>query len=147
MSTLLGPCHGKRTTCEESQRGLLLLPVDMNGFKFLTVSVAPHPTISGRPTSAASMAVGQFFNPDEGKLDVCPWFMLQSSYSHKEMFVKEDHPLALNLSFSISLGLLPATLSLKTAGCGIKYSGLQDEETEDVETFAWDDTSGHHIYI
>ncbi|KAM6587278.1 hypothetical protein CsatA_009883 [Cannabis sativa] len=90
-------------------------------------------TISGRPTSAASMAVGQFFNPDEGKLDVSPWFMLQSSYSHKEMFVKEDHPLALNLSFSISLGLLPATLSLKIAGCGIKYSGLQDEETEDVE--------------
>lgn len=41
--------------------------------------------------------------------------------------MKEDHPLALNLSFTISLGLLPVTLSLKTAGCGIKNSELPDE--------------------
>lgn len=49
------------------------------------------------------------------------------------MLVKEDHPLVLNLSFTISLGLLPATLSLETAGCGIKNSGLQDEAA-DVES-------------
>lgn len=48
----------------------------------------------------------------------------------QEMFLKEDHPLALNLSFSISLGLLPVTLSLKPAGCGIKSSG---EDGDDVE--------------
>lgn len=49
------------------------------------------------------------------------------------MFLKEDHPLALNLSFKISLGLLPVTLSLKPAGCGIKSSVLSDEEAGDVE--------------
>lgn len=47
--------------------------------------------------------------------------------------MKEDHPLALNLSFALSLGLLPVTLSLKTAGCGIKNSGLPDEEAGIVE--------------
>lgn len=52
----------------------------------------------------------------------------------QEMFLKEDHPLALNLSFSISLGLLPVTMSLKTAGCGIKSSGLPDDEAGDVES-------------
>lgn len=49
------------------------------------------------------------------------------------MFLKEDHPLAFNFSFGISLGLLPVTLSLKTAGCGIKTSGLPVEEAGDVE--------------
>ena len=47
--------------------------------------------------------------------------------------LKEDHPLAFNISFSISLGLLPITLSLKTAGCGIKNSGLPDEEARSME--------------
>jgi hypothetical protein len=49
------------------------------------------------------------------------------------MLVKEDHPLALNLSFAISLGLLPVTLSLKTVGCGVKNSGLQDGEAGNEE--------------
>ncbi|XP_024031314.1 uncharacterized protein LOC21400655 isoform X2 [Morus notabilis] len=133
----------------------LLRPEDMRGFRFLTISVAPRPTISGRPPPAASMAVGQFFNP-EGVMDISPWLMLQSTYSHKEMFLKEDHPLALNLSFGISLGLLPVSLSLKTAGCGIKNS-LPDEEAADVErlcklrcfppiAFAWDYISGLHVF-
>ncbi|KAH7847529.1 hypothetical protein Vadar_027217 [Vaccinium darrowii] len=39
----------------------LLAPGDMRGFRFLTISVAPSPTVSGRPPPAASMAVGQFF--------------------------------------------------------------------------------------
>lgn len=47
--------------------------------------------------------------------------------------LKEDHPLAFNMSFSISLGLLPVTLSLKTAGCGIKNSGLPVEEARSME--------------
>ncbi|XP_048327916.2 uncharacterized protein LOC107415154 isoform X1 [Ziziphus jujuba] len=134
-------------------------PKDMHGFRFLTISVAPRPSISGRPPPATSMAVGQFFNPDEGELDISPWLMLLSTYSNKEMFLKEDHPLALNLSFKISLGLLPVTLSLKPAGCGIKSSVLSDEEAGDVENsrlcklrcfppvaFAWDNTSGLHIF-
>lgn len=51
----------------------------------------------------------------------------------QNMFLKEDHPLLLNLSFGISLGLLPVTVSLKTAGCGIKSSGLPIEEAGDTE--------------
>lgn len=51
----------------------------------------------------------------------------------QEMFLKEDHPLAFNLSFAISLGLLPVTLSLETAGCGIKKSGLPDEDGEHLD--------------
>jgi hypothetical protein len=40
-------------------------------------------TISGRPPPAASMAVGQFFNPDDGKRDLSAQFMLLSSHSQK----------------------------------------------------------------
>ncbi|XP_062151546.1 GPI inositol-deacylase isoform X6 [Alnus glutinosa] len=135
-------------------------PEDMRGFRFLTISVAPRPTVSGRPPPAASMAVGQFYNPEEGKIELPSLLMLQSIYSHKQdMLVKEDHPLALNLSFAISLGLLPVTLSLKTVGCGVKNSGLQDGEAGNEENgrlcklrcfppvaLVWDDTSGLHIF-
>ncbi|XP_054801795.1 uncharacterized protein LOC129305762 isoform X2 [Prosopis cineraria] len=134
-------------------------PEDMRGFRFLTISVAPRPTISGRPPPAASMAVGQFFNPEEGKLEISPWLMLQSTYSQKEMMLEEAHPLAVRLSFSTSLGLLPVTLSLKTASCGIDNSGLPEEEAGDLESsrlcklrcfppvaLAYDDTCGLHIY-
>lgn len=47
--------------------------------------------------------------------------------------MEEDHPLAFNLSFGMSLGLLPVTLSLRTASCGIKNSGLPDEEAGHIE--------------
>ncbi|BBH00492.1 hydrolase, partial [Prunus dulcis] len=127
-------------------------PEDMRGFRFLTISVAPRPTISGRPPPAVSMAVGQFFNPEEGERS--------SRLGHcLEISLKEDHPLALNLSFTTSLGLLPVMFSLKTAGCGIKNSGLPDEQADDIDNsklcklrcfppvaFAWDDTSGLHIF-
>lgn len=46
------------------------------------------------------------------------------------MLLKEDHPLAFNLSFSISLGLLPTILSLKTTGCGIKSTAEQTGDDE-----------------
>ncbi|XP_061336621.1 GPI inositol-deacylase isoform X1 [Gastrolobium bilobum] len=134
-------------------------PEDMHGFRFLTISVAPRPTVSGRPPPAASMAVGQFFNPEEGNQNLSPWFMFQSIYSQKELLIEEAHPLAVKLSFAISLGLLPVTLSLKTASCGIRNSGLPEEEAGDLESsrlcklrcfppvaLAWDDTSGLHIY-
>ncbi|OVA08276.1 Armadillo [Macleaya cordata] len=133
-------------------------PEDMQGFRFLTISVAPRPTVSGRPPPAASMAVGQFFNPEEGKKEFSPGSLLLSSYTEQEMLLEEDHPLAFNLSFSISLGLLPVTLSLKTRGCGIKNSALPVEEAGDVEhsrlcklrcfpplAVAWDPISGLQI--
>lgn len=136
---------------------LRLGPEDMHDFRFLTISVAPRPTVSGRPPPAASMAVGQFFNPKEGKKEFSPSSMLISSYVQEEVFLRENHPLALNLSFSISLGLLPVTLSVRTAGCGIKNSGLPIEQAGDVEhglcklrcfppvALAWDSTSGLHV--
>lgn len=40
----------------------------------------------------------------------------------QEMLLKEDHNLALNLSFSVSLGVLPVAISLQTEGCGLKDS-------------------------
>lgn len=49
--------------------------------------------------------------------------------------MKEDHPLALNLSFSVSLGLLPVILSLRTAGCGVKATGDQLEAEKNSELF------------
>lgn len=35
------------------------------------------------------MAVGQFFNPEEGSQELSPWFMLQSSYSQKVVIFLE----------------------------------------------------------
>lgn len=134
-------------------------PKDMHGFRFLTISVAPSPAVSGRPPPAASMAVGQFFNPVEGSRKFTRQSLLLSMYSQKDMLLMEDHPLALNLSFDISLGLLPVKLSLETTGCGIKKSGLPDEEAGDMDdsglcklrcfppvALAWDPTSGLHIF-
>lgn len=108
-------------------------PDDMHGFRFLTISVAPRQTVSGRPPPAASMAVGQFFNPEEGKMKFSPGSLLFPFIARKGILLKEDHPLVLNLSFSISIGLLPVTLSLETTGCGIKSSGLPVEESGDAE--------------
>nr|GMC64233.1 putative GPI inositol-deacylase PGAP1-like, Alpha/Beta hydrolase fold protein [Ipomoea batatas] len=51
---------------------LWLHPTDMHGFRFLTISVAPRQTVLGRPPPPASMGVGQFFNPDEGRIEVSP---------------------------------------------------------------------------
>lgn len=38
-------------------------------------------TISGKPPPAVSMAVGQFFNPDAGRVEISPWSMLLSNYN------------------------------------------------------------------
>lgn len=51
----------------------------------------------------------------------------------QEMILNEDHPLALNLSFSVSLGLMPVTLSVKTTGCGIRKSEFTADETGEME--------------
>ncbi|KAL8136253.1 uncharacterized protein LOC141713714 isoform X1 [Apium graveolens] len=133
-------------------------PKDMHGFKFLTISVAPPPVFSGRPPPATSMAVGQFFDPDEGKTEFSPYLLLQSMVSQRDKILKEDHPLALDLSFSVSLGLLPVKFSLEPTGCGIQKSELV-EEVKDMEisklckrrcfppvALAWDVSSGLHIF-
>ncbi|XP_010528191.1 PREDICTED: GPI inositol-deacylase [Tarenaya hassleriana] len=138
---------------------LRLGPEDMRGFRFLTISVAPRQTVSGRPPPAVSMAVGQFFNPEEGAMEVSSQSMLLSTYWPKNLLLKEDHPLVYNLSFAMSLGLLPITLSLKTAGCGIKTTGLPDGESGDLDkeklcklrcfppvALAWDSASGLHVF-
>ncbi|KAL9231516.1 hypothetical protein vseg_006738 [Gypsophila vaccaria] len=136
-----------------------LSPEHLKGFKFITISIAPRPTVSGRPPPAASMAVGQFFNLEKGAIELSPSSILLSAYSQKEMSFNEEHPIALDLSFAVSLGLLPVKLSVKTTGCGIKRSMLHDQEDADAENsrlcklrcfpavaLAWDGTSGLHIY-
>ncbi|KAJ6424021.1 hypothetical protein OIU84_024906 [Salix udensis] len=123
---------GSQTEQAPPSAVLWLSPEDMHGFRFLTVSVAPRPTISGRPPPAASMAVGQFFNPDDGKRDLSAQFMLLSTHSQKELLLKEDHPLALNLSFTKRLE------TWKTVGfvnCGV-FPPI---------VLAWDHTAGLHI--
>ncbi|XVF57876.1 hypothetical protein PTKIN_Ptkin07bG0017800 [Pterospermum kingtungense] len=149
---------GSQTEQAPPSAVLHLGPEEMHGFRFLTISVAPRPTISGRPPPATSMAVGQFFNRDEGEREFSPVSMLLSTHSRQEIFLKEDHPLAFNMSFAISLGLLPVTFSLKTAGCGIKDSGLLDDAADTENTklcklrcfppvaLAWDPTSGLHLF-
>ncbi|KAB2614050.1 GPI inositol-deacylase-like [Pyrus ussuriensis x Pyrus communis] len=135
-----GPAPTQPTEQASPSAIFRLGPEDMRGFRFLTISVAPRPTISGRPPPAVSMAVGQFFNPEEGEREFSPWSMPIPSYSYK-------------------LGLLPVMFSLKAAGCGIKNSGLPDEQAGDEDNsklcklrcfppiaFAWDHTSGLHIF-
>ncbi|CAD6219907.1 unnamed protein product [Miscanthus lutarioriparius] len=145
---------GSQTEQPPPSAFLLLSPEEMSGFGFMTISVAPRPTISGRPPPAASMAVGQFFNPEEGASALSIGTIIRSSFAPEEIFLLEDHPLALNLSFSASLGLLPVTLSLKTAGCGIKNAGDQMEAERNnlcklrcfpPVALAWDSVSGLHI--
>ncbi|KAL4589214.1 hypothetical protein LXL04_002119 [Taraxacum kok-saghyz] len=134
-----------------------LEPKDMDGFRFLTISVAPSPTVSGRPPPAASMAVGQFFNPQQGRKNFSPHSLLFSMYSGKDILIKEDHPIAMNVTFGVSLGLLPATVSVVTTGCGIKNP--VEEEAGDMDSgslcklrcfppvaLAWDPTAGIHVF-
>ncbi|KAL3526141.1 hypothetical protein ACH5RR_014513 [Cinchona calisaya] len=134
-------------------------PDDMRGFRFLTISVAPRQTLSGRPPPATSMGVGQFFYAKEGERVFSPWMLLHSIFSQKDLLLKEDHPLGFNLSFSISLGLLPVVLSLKTTGCGIKRSEFPLDDPGEIEAsrlcklrcfppvaLAWDATSGLHVF-
>ncbi|KAJ4815701.1 GPI inositol-deacylase [Rhynchospora pubera] len=133
---------------------LILNPNELSGFHFLTISVAPRPSISGRPPPAASMAVGQFFNPKEGERTFSPPMILHSSYIPKEVYLEEDHALLQKMSFSVSLGLLPISLSIRTAGCGIKGSTDKSEEEQNrlcklrcfpPVVLAWDSASDLHV--
>ncbi|XP_078438846.1 phosphatidylinositol deacylase isoform X2 [Wolffia australiana] len=131
---------------------------DLRGYRFLTISVAPRPTVSGRPPPAASMAVGQFFDPMEGQIELSHFSLLSAIFRQQDMFFSEDHPLPINLAFSMSLGLLPVTLSVETVDCGIKGTTRVEKQAGDVEhsilcklrcfppvALAWDATSGLHI--
>ncbi|KAI8030373.1 hypothetical protein LOK49_LG01G04134 [Camellia lanceoleosa] len=88
---------GSQTEQAPPSAVFFLAPGDMHGFRFLTISVAPSPTVSGRPPPAASMAVGQFFSPKDGELELSPQLLLLSTYSPKDIILKEDHPLAFNM--------------------------------------------------
>uniref|UniRef100_A0A1D1YR07 GPI inositol-deacylase n=1 Tax=Anthurium amnicola TaxID=1678845 RepID=A0A1D1YR07_9ARAE len=149
---------GSQTEQAPPSAVIQLSPGDMHGFRFLTISVAPRPTVSGRPPPAASMAVGQFFNPKEGEVKLSPMILLRTFYNEEDIFVNEDHPLPIRLLFSISLGLLPVTLSVRTVDCGIKSSTFPNEQAGDAEhsslcklrcfppvALAWDSTLGVHV--
>lgn len=149
---------GSQTEQAPPSAVLRLGPDELRGFRFLTISVAPRPTVSGRPPPAASMAVGQFFSPREGKVKFSPQSLLLSSYKQQDVTLQENHPLIMNLSFSISMGILPVTLALKTLGCGIKDSVLAMEQTGDEEhsslcklrcfppvALIWDTESGLYV--
>ncbi|KAJ3693196.1 hypothetical protein LUZ60_008676 [Juncus effusus] len=145
---------GSQTEQPPPSSFLRLSPQDLEGFRFLTISVAPRPTVSGRPPPAASMAVGQFFNPKRGEREFSLSMLLHSIYSPKEINLEEDHALEQKLSFSVSLGLLPVSLSLETTGCGIKGSTDKSQEEQNrlcklrcfpPVAMAWDSTSGLHV--
>nr|CAD1839345.1 unnamed protein product [Ananas comosus var. bracteatus] len=67
---------GSQTEQPPPSAFLLLGPEEMSGFRFLTIAVAPRPSAS----PAASMAVGQFFNPKEGEREFSFAVLLRSSY-------------------------------------------------------------------
>ncbi|CAK9226433.1 unnamed protein product [Sphagnum troendelagicum] len=121
-------------TEQPSPSGVLRLrPRELAGFKFLTVSVAPHPSVYGRPPPAASMAVGQFYNPQDGWMSLSLWSLVSTLYKKQEMRLGENHPLVWNLSIAVSLGTLPVILSVKTVSCGIQETVLAKEHPEPEE--------------
>ncbi|KAK8962790.1 hypothetical protein KSP40_PGU006200 [Platanthera guangdongensis] len=143
---------GSQTEQAPPSSVLILKPEEMQGYQFLTISVAPRPTVSGHPPHAVSMAVGQFFNPKDGEREVSFGSLLSTIYSKQEILLKEDHSLVLNLSFAVSLGILPVTLSLQTQGCGLKDSADQMDGSSLCKLrcfppvgLAWDHDSGLHV--
>ncbi|EPS65818.1 hypothetical protein M569_08958, partial [Genlisea aurea] len=134
-------------------------PLGMHGFRFLTISVAPRPTVSGGPPPAVSMGIGQFFEPKEGNEIFSSDLLIRSLYKKKHLNLGTDHPLVVNLKLSFSIGLLPLSLSLTPTDCGIQNSGILGEDSEDLEAdkvcrlrcfppvaLAWDATSGLHVF-
>ncbi|CAL5370208.1 unnamed protein product [Camellia sinensis] len=81
---------GSQTEQAPPSAVFLLAPGDMHGFRFLTIAVAPSPTVSGRPPPVASMAVGQFFSPEDGELELSAQLLLLSTYSPKNPLMFDD---------------------------------------------------------
>lgn len=112
---------------------LRLSPADLHGFRFLTITVAPRPTISGRPPPAASMAVGQFYKPSEGRATFSPSWIISTVFGQKDVHLVENHAVLFNLSLPVSMGVMPLTIELKTTSCGIRNSVFANEEPGDRE--------------
>ncbi|KAJ7535798.1 hypothetical protein O6H91_12G046400 [Diphasiastrum complanatum] len=138
--------------------GLLLLsPKELHGFRFITISVAPRPTVSGRPPPATSMAVGQFFNPKDGSYKFDSSWLLSSVYKKRELSLSEEHPLVVNFSIPLSLGTVPLVLEVETSSCGISDSQMQQAGDKERAGFcklrcfpplalAWDPYAGLEIF-
>lgn len=99
-------------------------PSDLHGFQFLTVSVAPRPSVRGTPPPTATMAVGQFFNPKKGKMAMSPLDLISTIYKKQEVLLEEGHAMFWNLSIAVSAGTLPVNLTVKTLSCGIQATVL-----------------------
>ncbi|KAI5083289.1 hypothetical protein GOP47_0003032 [Adiantum capillus-veneris] len=112
---------------------LRLSSEELQGFRFMTVTVAPRPILSGRPPPAASMAVGQFYRPNEGRVILSPLWITSTILRHKDVQLVENHPLLFNLTLSVSTGVLPLNMEIKTASCGIRNSVFANEEPGDHE--------------
>ncbi|EFJ30370.1 hypothetical protein SELMODRAFT_145414 [Selaginella moellendorffii] len=105
---------------QASPSGILRLSADdLEGFRYITISVAPRPTVVGRPPPAASMAVGQFIDPRDGSAFLSAWSILSSTYRSQSLHLNEKHPLVMNFSVSVGFGVLPLLMEVKTASCGI----------------------------
>ncbi|CAL5368423.1 unnamed protein product [Camellia sinensis] len=81
---------GSQTEQAPPSAVFLLAPGDMHGFRFLTIAVAPSPTVLGRPPPVASMAVGQFFSPEDEELELSAQLLLLSTYSPKNPLMFDD---------------------------------------------------------
>ncbi|CAL5325360.1 unnamed protein product [Camellia sinensis] len=81
---------GSQTEQAPPSAVFLLAPGDMHGFRFLTIAVAPSPTVSRRPPLVASMAIGQFFSPEDGELELSAQLLLLSTYSPKNPLMFDD---------------------------------------------------------
>lgn len=112
---------------------LRLSPQDLNGFRFITITVAPRLTISGRPPPAASMAVGQFYKPRDGAISLSSSWLLSTLFGPRDLQLVENHPLLVNLSLSVSMGVMPLNMELRTSSCGIRNSYLAHQESDDRE--------------
>ncbi|CAM6094752.1 unnamed protein product [Calypogeia fissa] len=107
---------------------LHLSPHDLQGYRFLTISVAPRPSISGRPPPAASMAVGQFYNSKDGKNVFSPWWFVSSTLKKKGLLLRENHPLVADITMAVSLGTLPMVLEINASSCGSTDSVLAKQK-------------------
>ncbi|KAG6557641.1 hypothetical protein Mapa_000922 [Marchantia paleacea] len=138
---------------------LHLSALDLQGFRYLTISVAPRPTVSGRPPPAASMAVGQFYNPKDGKTVFSPWWLLSSTYKQQGLIIKENHPIVADFSMAVSLGTLPMSLEINTTSCGSTDSVLAKSKPTESELMSlcklrcfppvvlvWDPPSGLEVF-
>ncbi|KAH7282837.1 hypothetical protein KP509_35G049700 [Ceratopteris richardii] len=124
---------GRQTEQAPPSGVLFLSSEDLQGFRFITLMVAPRPILSGRPPPAASMAVGQFYKPSEGRHTLPPFWIASTILGHKDVQLVENHPLLVNLTLSLSTGVLPVKMEMKTASCGIRNSVFANEDPGDLE--------------